>query len=723
MSDALFLALLITALFAGVVVLVAEERARRRREARWQTVRLTFGRDVTAEAVVSVLSAVSGLRHGRTVALEVRAQAAGVAHYLSTDPGALQALRGSMSSILPSLRLEPAGEIDRDFSHGRLLRLRGRMKVLRSDELPVVAAGLLAALQPLGRDEQLVLRWLIEPARPEPIPRSDDGTTADERRLLRRKNEGAVLRAAGVVAAKTGYRQRAFHLLGRVSAVVRTRSTAYGFIRSRPVRGAALERWLSRRRLGVAGDRYSASELAGLLAWPIDAPALPGIKLGTSPLLMPSEVLPRAGRVLGTATWPGAERRVAQPVVGALSHTLIAGPTGVGKSVLLTNLVLGDIAAGRGVLLIDGKGDTAEAVLDRLPRERLRDVLVLDCTSDGAVPGLRLFTGDAPQLTADVVLGVLTELFHDSWGPLSERYLRAGLTAIAHDAASTFADLPYVFSDTAYRRRLIARLDDPFTRATFAALEAMKPAERAYQLAAPLNKLSSLLGRPTVRTVLGQEDPALDLRRVMARRRIVLINVNPARIGGPAARLIAALVVHALFQATLGRGRLPAEQRSPFFVYLDEPKSLGHVPMPLDSLFDQARGLGVGLTLAPQSVSQLPSRVRDAVLTNVASRLVFRSHAEDARLLARDLPAVDAERLGDLGPFELVARIALGPGQIAAPVTIRTHPLSQKLHDGRRLARQSNDRFGQTPATVDEALRRRHAAGESAPVGRVRRSS
>jgi len=416
------------------------------------------------------------------------------------------------------------------------------------------------------------------------------------------------------------------------------------------------------------------------------------------------------------------ERPVAQPVLGALSHTLIAGPTGVGKSTLLANLVVGDLAAGRGVLLIDGKGDTAEAVLARVPAERHSDVVVLDCAAAGPQPGFKPFGAGDPELAADVLLGVLSDLFRDSWGPLSERYLRAGLVAVAHDPAGTLADVPFVFSDPSYRRELVGRLGDPLSRATFAAFEAMSAGERAHQLAAPLNKLGTLLSRPVVRTVLGQVHPRLDFRRVLHEKQVVVVSLAPARVGAPAARLIGALTVFSLFQAAQGRSALSEAARRPFFVYVDEPRALGDLPMPLDALLEQARGLGVGVTLAPQSMGQLPKAVRDAALTNAATRVVFRQHAEDARLLAADLPGVTAEELGDLAAFEAVARVGLGPGDVAPLVSIRTAPLGRAVSDPRSLLAASAKRYGVSLQEVDEALTARHRAGSSAPVGRRRRA-
>ncbi len=711
------------AFVAAAVLTIIEWRERGSRE--WQTVRLLFGRDLTEDVMVAVLESLAGLPSDRTVVLDAEADAIGIAHYLSTDRATLDGLRGSLRALLPSLRLVEDGERSSvTYTSGRVLRLRGRLGVLRSDAIPETSAGLLAAMQPLGESERLLLRWWVRSGRAVTVPQEQHGQALPSETLkrLRIKNSGGIVRAVGLVTVRTGHRKRAWHLQARVLSVIRTRLTPYGQIRSSGRAGWGLERLLDRRQLWF-GDRYATSELAGLLAWPVDAPTLPGVTLGTSPLLMPSSRLPRTGRVLGTATWPGMERIIAQPVRGALSHTLIAGPTGVGKSTLLTNLVAGDLAAGRGVLLIDGKGDTAEAVLARVPVGRQGDVIVLDCASGGPLPGFRPFGDGEPELAADVLLGVLSDLFRDSWGPLSERYLRAGLLAVAHDGEGTLADVPYVFSDPAYRRRLVARLRDPLSRTTFAAFEGMSAGERVHQLAAPLNKLGTLLSRPVVRTVLGQVEPRLDFRRVLAEGRIVIVSLAPARVGSASARLIGALSVFSLFQAVQARAGLPESARTPFFVYVDEPRALGDLPMPLDALLEQARGLGVGLTLAPQSMSQLPKGVREAALTNVATRIAFRQHADDAHLLARDLPGVSPEELGDLAAFEAVARVGLGPGDVAPLVSIQTAPLGPGVSDPKALRQVSAERYGVSLDEVDAGLLARHRASETAPVGRRRRSA
>ena len=69
------------------------------------------------------------------------------------------------------------------------------------------------------------------------------------------------------------------------------------------------------------------------------------------------------------------------PIKDALFHTHLLGPTGSGKSTVLENLILADINAGLGTLVIDPKGDLVSDLLERIPAHRHADVVILDPTS------------------------------------------------------------------------------------------------------------------------------------------------------------------------------------------------------------------------------------------------------------------------------------------------------------------------------------------------------
>jgi hypothetical protein len=717
---------------------------RERPERSLQTVELRFGTNVTIESVESMLACIAGLPSNAIVQLETIADENGIHHYLRAPQQTLDTLRSQWRGLLPSLRTDTAEDSPpTDWTGGVLLRLAGAHPILRSDGAAESAAAMLGAMQPLsGSDERLLVRWTLAPARhpelPQPASRRDmrhaetslahlllheSTPRADHLRQLRAKYAGPVLSGVGVVAVKSGHPKRAAHLVSRVVSVARSRGGAYGHVVVRRRGPNRIARLLDRPSLRGA-NLYAPAELIPLINLPVDAPRVPGLTLGTAPLLMPSSRIPNTGRVLAVSTWPGLERPLAQPVAGGLSHTIICGPTGTGKSSYVGNLIAQDLRAGRGVLLIDGKGDLAEDTCARLPEGRTDDVIVLDCGRDGPVPGVRLFgQGADPELTADLLLSVFADLFADSWGPLSAKWLRAGLVLLAHDADAGIADFPFIFAaDSSYRRRLLGRVQDPLLKATFAAFESMGQAERAHQLAAPLQKTEELTGRRIIRGVLGQARPALDMHDVLRTGKVVIVSLAPSKVGSISARLIGALVTFKFFEAVQARAALAPERRRPFFAYIDEPGVFKDTPVPIDSLYELARGLGVGVTLGVQSLAQLPADLRGAATSNSSTLVAFRQNAEDARLLAGEL-GVKPDGLQHLGQFECLMRIGLGPGDVAPPVSARTLPLPPAISDPEAVRSASAARYGVDPAEVDAALRARHNEPKDepeTPVGRLR---
>ncbi len=56
-------------------------------------------------------------------------------------------------------------------------------------------------------------------------------------------------------------------------------------------------------------------------------------------------------------------------------HMYIIGKTGTGKSSLIATMSLSDIRSGNGICLIDPHGDLSDDILNRIPKERIGDVV------------------------------------------------------------------------------------------------------------------------------------------------------------------------------------------------------------------------------------------------------------------------------------------------------------------------------------------------------------
>lgn len=156
--------------------------------------------------------------------------------------------------------------------------------------------------------------------------------------------------------------------------------------------------------------------------------------------------------------------------------------------------------------------------------------------------------------------------------------------------------------------------------------------------------------------------------------------------------------------------------------HLDEFQHFLHLPTPMPTVLAEARGLGLGLNLLHQNLGQLPTEVRDAVLANARSRVVFQLSAQDAHVLARELGGgLTPEDLQGLGAYEIVVQL-FAAGRTQPPVTARSLPPAPAYSDADAIRRRSRARYGVERSQVEAAMRSRHQSPKSdAPIGRRRR--
>jgi Type IV secretion-system coupling protein DNA-binding domain len=240
-----------------------------------------------------------------------------------------------------------------------------------------------------------------------------------------------------------------------------------------------------------------------------------------------------------------------------------------------------------------------------------------------------------------------------------------------------------------------------------------------------MSKVVALLSRPAVRGVLAQRHPRLDIARLLAERKWLLVSLSPGTLGEPAAGLLGAILMYAVWTAIESRTALRSEQRNPVFVYVDELQSLAALPFSLEYFFERARGLGCGVTVATQAIARLPESLRAALLGNVASLLTFRLGYDEASRIARELPELRAEDLQALRRFEVAARIGTGLGSAITTVTGHTQAPPEPTGQANRIRTLSAERYGADVAAIDEELRAaRDRDGESGnqPLGRTRRN-
>lgn len=697
-------------LVAGAGLAALGTWALHRPEAQLQWRELRVPGELRVEQVTALMAHVASGSGPVVLIVDARLQA--IRFLVGAGKSVLAGLTAALSGIASDIRLDERGvDLPPEPALGARAWWTDRWPLLRTDAPEMAVAGLLGSLSSVRADEHVRLIIRLSPARRRPRPPEEPD------RLLRSKLAGPLIRAEVLLSVAAQPTIRARQLAQAVIAALRTLDGSRGRLRVRRLRVAATRRALertmgSRQWWGLTTSTLlSPAELVGVVGLPVGSPKVAGVSYGTAPVLMPAPRIPAGGpgRSFGVSDWQGATRRRLVQAPAAIScHTLLVGPSGVGKSTLLTNLALADVEQGKGLVFMDLKGDAATSLMARIRPDRIDDVVVLEPTNGLPVPGLRVFGNEAPELAADMLLGTFKGLFKDSFGVLSDHYLRLGFATLAHDPNASLADLPILYRSAGFRRRTLRRISDPLLLGEWQAYESLSPAQQVEQLSSPLRKIGALVGRPTVRAVVAQPASRFDLRRALEQRKIVVVSLPPGRLGA-SATLLSALVMWELFSAVLSRQEIPEDRRAPFGFYLDEPKVLTSVPVPLAEAFELFRGMNVGVTLAAQSIAQLPKDVRRAALSNASTLAVFRQHAEaDAALLARELRAVSAEQLQHLSVHQLCLRLALSAGDIAPPATTITSPLPAACVDPDAVRRASAARYGTSLEDVDAALAVRH---------------
>jgi hypothetical protein len=119
------------------------------------------------------------------------------------------------------------------------------------------------------------------------------------------------------------------------------------------------------------------------------------------------------------------------------------------------------------------------------------------------------------------------------------------------------------------------------------------------------------------------------------------------------------LIVSSLMHAAYSREDLPENERTPFFLYIDE---FHHFTTDaIAGMLSELRKYAVSLVLVNQHLSQLSEAVRAAIFGNVGTMLIFRVGADDAGVLTKHLAAdiPQPRDLMKLANHELFVRLML----------------------------------------------------------------
>ena len=322
------------------------------------------------------------------------------------------------------------------------------------------------------------------------------------------------------------------------------------------------------------------------------------------------------------------------------THLYIVGASGTGKSKFLEFLIRQDITKRNGFGIIDPHGDLVEeikgflalALLDEEIKERVVYVDPADEEYTIAFNPLEKIERIIPAEIAAELIEAFKKIWWDSWGARMEDLLRNTLIALI-EAELTLVDLPRFLIDEDFRLNVLDKVKHPITKQYFKRFNNLTPKTRDEWMESTLNKVNAFLSDDRIRDMFSFKKSSFSFREVMDKSQILLLKLDRGRLKENA-DLIGSLFMTKIKLAAFSRSDTPKEERTPFYLYIDEFQNFATQTF-IETL-SEARKYGLSLIMAHQNLSQLPRDLQDSILTNCGIQICFRLSRRDAEIMAKE---------------------------------------------------------------------------------------
>jgi len=429
------------------------------------------------------------------------------------------------------------------------------------------------------------------------------------------------------------------------------------------------------------------------------------------------------GILLGVNEFRGVKKEIRLSDNDRRRHTYVIGATGMGKSVLLTNLAYQDMLDGRGFAFIDPHGDAAELLMSKVPENRIDDVVYFDPGDMEHPVGMNMFeftSEDQKDFIVQEGISMLQGLFDPNnqgyFGPRGQHMFRnAALLLMSDPNGATFIDIPQCFTDPAFVKSKLKYVKD---KAVYDYWTKEFPASQKSNDAGEVitwftSKWGPFLSNTTMRNILGQTKSGFNIREIMDSKKIFLVNLSKGKLGDINSNLLGMILVMKFQQAAMSRADIPEDERKDFCLFVDEFQNFATESF--ESILSEARKYRLNLLLANQFMTQLTDKIREAILGNCGTIMCGRVGVTDAELMEKAFsPVFKAEDLHKQGNYQAIATVMMY-NLPSAPFTMSLLPPMGEANPEllETMKAYSAAKYAKTRAEVEEEIRKRWEAEEA----------
>lgn len=323
-----------------------------------------------------------------------------------------------------------------------------------------------------------------------------------------------------------------------------------------------------------------------------------------------------------------------------LSHTMVLGPSGSGKSVFLSSLVIEDLWYWRGGLLMEPHGDLAMTALRTCPPYRIHDTLYLNVLDPEASPGFNPLaipmgaTDDQRAEAVAAVVSLMAKHFNMEKGMVRLlKMLENALNALSYVPGATLLEIMDFYNNEDIRNTVLSFMPDGPQKESIAEL-AMNA--KADDLGSLDNRLQRFKQNRYMRQLFGQSKSTVNFYELMNKGYYIICPISKGGTQDDTfLKFYGSYIVSEVYKAALMRDSIDEEKRIRYPMVLDEAHNFFDQSGEIEGILSEARKYGLGLLLANQYLGQFSPVSRTAVLTNTGTKICYALDTEDATTMAQ----------------------------------------------------------------------------------------
>ncbi len=418
----------------------------------------------------------------------------------------------------------------------------------------------------------------------------------------------------------------------------------------------------------------NTEELASIFHFPhIRYNPTPEIKWQNFKIVKAPSNLPKEWLLLWYNIYRWVKKEIRMKTEDRFRHFYVIWQTGTGKSSILQVMARQDFRNWEWVCIIDPHGDLARDLMPFIPRERADDVIVFDPSDLDRPLWLNLLeaeTDEEKELVAMDALNIMIKLFgSEIFGPRIQDYFRnAVLTLMDYPQWWAITDIVRLFTDIDFQKDRVRYVKNPIVRnwweKTYAWMADREKQEIIPYLAAKFGQFTT---NKMMRNIIWQVKSSFDILDIMQNKKILLVNLSKWRLWDLNSKLLGMMLVSKIQMAAMRRDRIKKEDRSDFFLYIDEFQN--YVTDSIESILSEARKYRLSLNIAHQYLWQLEQsdaltksslNLKQAIFWNVWTVMSYKIWPEDWEFMAKYFaPTFSDQDLVNMDKFKATMKLSV----------------------------------------------------------------